>query len=371
MICVSEINQIEQLAEYRRAWASLLDQTAGASFFQSFEWLETYWKHFGAGQKLRTLIVCSAGRPEGILPLVVRRESTRVGRLRVLTYPLDDWSSFYGPIGPDPAATLAAGLEHVRRTERDWDILELRWLGAAGTDTAQTEQAMHDAGFQAYRTVWDRTAVVNLEGTWDAYLAGRSRRWRRNLRHWEKRFARQGKISYVRYRPTGTAHEDADPRWDLYDTCEQIAQRSWQGSSTSGTTLSHDSIRPFLREAHAVAAAAGAVDLNLLLLDGRPLAFVYGYHYRGCTYGLRVGYDAGQSRDGAGNMLLAHVIRDSFQRGDRIYDMGIGSLDWKTRFRTAVVPIFRCSHFHPTVLRAQLLRLKRWSEGRRIAVMPQ
>ena len=56
------------------------------------------------------------------------------------------------------------------------------------------------------------------------------------------------------------------------------------------------------------------------------MAFIYGYHYHGYVYGLRRGYDAERSREGAGNVLLAYTLRDSFARGDRIYDMGVGSL---------------------------------------------
>ena len=174
----------------------------------------------------------------------------------------------------------------------------------------------------------------------------------------------QGNISYVRYRPLGRPHDDGSPRWDLYDVCEEIARRSWQGAATDGTTLSHEAVRSFLRESHEAAAAAGAVDLNLLSIDGVPVAFVYGYQDRGYVYGLRRGYDAERSREGAGTVLLAYTLRDSFARGDRIYDMGVGSLESKRHFQTRLLPILRFSHF-PRRRCTQLLRLKRRWQGRR------
>ena len=163
----------------------------------------------------------------------------------------------------------------------------------------------------------------------------------------------------------GRPHDDGSPRWDLYDACEEIARRSWQGAATDGTTLSHDAVRGFLREAHEAAAAAGAVDLNLLLIDGVPTAFLYNYHYRGYVNGLRRGYDAQRSRDGAGNVLLAYALRDSFARGDATYDLGVGSLGSKRHFQTRVAPILRLSHFPLLPVRAQLLRVKRWWQRRR------
>jgi CelD/BcsL family acetyltransferase involved in cellulose biosynthesis len=361
---VCEFNDLDELTECRSAWSDLLDRTPAASFFHSLDWLEVYWRHFGAGQKLRVLVVSSSGQTIGILPLVVQRERTRVGSVRVLTYPLHDWGSFYGPIGPDPGATLSAGLEHLVQSPRDWDVLELRWIDSSSPDRAQTRRAMQAAGLQAYETVWDRTAVVDLAGTWDDYLASRPAKWRNNFRRQERKAEEQGKVGYLRYRPLGEVQGDADPRWDLYDACEELARRSWQGTSTTGTTLSHESIRDYLREAHAAAARAGAVDLNLMMLDGRPAAFAYNYCWRGRVHGLRAGYDAGLSRRGAGALLLAWAIRDSFQRGDRLYDLGVGYLRGKRHLATRIVPIYRYSHFHAKTLRVQLLRVKRWVQER-------
>ena len=361
---VLEIAEIEQLAEYRSIWHELLEQTPAASFFQSLEWLEIYWRHFGESQKLRAMVVLAGDRAVGIVPMVVRTEGTKVGRIRVLTYPLDAWGSFYGPIGPDPNRALAAALDHVKRTPRDWDLLELRWQGAIGTDPAQVRQVMRDAGFSAYATVWDSTAMVDLAGDWDSYWGSRKTTWLQRYRACERKLSRHGEITHVRYRPAGDANGEGSPRWDLYDACEEIAKRSWQGSSTSGTTLSHSTVREFLREAHAAAAAAGAVDLNLLLLDGEPVAFAYNYISRGCVYGLRRGFDADKSREGAGHVLMARALRDSFARGDRLYDLGIGSLRGKQPFQTHLAPIFRLSHFSLLAPRTQLLRVKRWWQGR-------
>ncbi|MCA9209854.1 MAG: cellulose biosynthesis protein, partial [Planctomycetales bacterium] len=62
-----EINRIEELESYRLTWHHLLAQTRYASFFQTFEWLRIYWRHFGEGQRLRTLIVYRGGEPIGIV----------------------------------------------------------------------------------------------------------------------------------------------------------------------------------------------------------------------------------------------------------------------------------------------------------------
>ena len=370
MFQVWEVNDVAELGRYRSAWESLLAQTTDATFFQSLDWLEVYWEHSGGDQRLRVLVVAEGNEPTGILPLVVRTERTRIGSLRFLTYPLDYWGSFYGPIGPFPDKTLKAGLRYLRRRRRDWDVLELRWLPDDDTDPSRTGAILKSLGLRPCRTLVDQTAVIRLEGTWEDYLAKRTSKWRNNYRRWQRRLQEQGRLDYLRYRPRGAAHGDGDPRWDLYDACIEVAQKSWQGSSRDGTTLSHDSVSSFLKDVHAAAARVGALDLNLLLLDGAPFAFIYNYHYRGHLFGLRVGHDKARARDGAGNLLYARTIEDSFRRGDRLYDLGPGSLDCKRYFQTEIRPIFRCSHFPRLTVRPQLLRLKRCIDAMRQASEP-
>ncbi|MBN1394851.1 MAG: GNAT family N-acetyltransferase [Pirellulales bacterium] len=362
-----EINRIEELAGFGPDWRTLLERTAGGSFFQSLPWLEAYWSHFGSGQRLRVLIELEAGRATGILPLVVRWEKTRLGRFRVLTYPLHGWGSFYGPIGPEPAGVLRAGLEHVSRGRRDWDILDLPWQGAVGAEPLDVRAVMASIGFRPYPTVWDRTAIVDIDGDWDSYWSSRDGAWLRKYRSAERKLNEQGKLTYVRYRPAGGKHGDGSPRWDLYDACEQLARHSWQAAATDGTTLSDEPVRGFLREVHEAAAEAGAVDLNLLMMDDSPVAFIYGYRWRGYVYGLRRGYDARLTRGGAGNVLLGYTLRDSFAQGDRFYDMGVGSLESKRHFHTRLVPIMRYSHFSSPDPRVQMLRLRRWRQSKRAA----
>ncbi|HEX4150565.1 MAG TPA: GNAT family N-acetyltransferase, partial [Pirellulales bacterium] len=326
MVDVLEINDPLELADYRLAWTHLLGLTRGANFFQSLDWLQTYWQHFGAGQRLRVLVVTGSEDTIGILPLVVREERTKLGPVRVLTYPLHDWGTFYGPLGPHPTATLLAGLAHIRRTARDWDVVDLRWVHRHGADAGRTSHAMQSLGMGAYEQRWTEASIVDLRSGWDAYWAGRESRWRNNVRRAEKKLAAHGPIQYLRYRPAGAAGGESDERWDLYDQCESLAMASWQGSSSSGTTLSHDAVRAYLRDAHAAAVHAGGADLNLLLVGGEPAAFAYNYHYRGHVFGLRLGYDSGVAQEGAGHVLMARMLADSADRGDHTFDLGPGSL---------------------------------------------
>ena len=58
------------------------------------------------------------------------------------------------------------------------------------------------------------------------------------------------------------------------------------------------------------------------------------------------------------------IVEDGFRRGDRSYDLGVGSLAIKRPWQTRVAASYRLTYFPVGISRVQLLRLKRWLTGR-------
>lgn len=361
---VIEINNIEELAQYRLLWNSLLPQTPGATFFLTLDWLETYWRHFGHDQKLRVLIVQAAGAPIGILSLCVRTEKYRLNKVRVLTYPLDNWSTWFGPIGPNPSTTMLAAMRHISRTPRDWDMIELRWVGPESSQINASVRAMRITGQFNEREEYQITSLVDLPATWDEFMAGKSHTLRRQFRRTLRETFDAGGGQFIRHRPAAATHGDGDPRFDLYDKCESIAQASWQATVVNGNTLTHDRVRDYFRDTHAVAARLGMLDVNLLEIEGRPAAFLYGYHYQGNVTALRTGYDANLANRGVGSALILKSLEDCIQRGDHCLDFGPGEREHKRRLRTRMEPTYRLTYTPLSSWRSQTVRLSRWAKHR-------
>lgn len=358
---VRELNSLEELLCLEAVWSDLLSQTPEANFFQSLTWLKVYWQHYGTEQELRVLLVEDGGQALGILPLVRRREQTKVGPISYLTYPLDYWGSFYGPISPKPFDTLAAGVDYLRESSVEGEVLELRWVGDDQGQCEHSRQILEMAGYSPICSSLDSTAVITLPTSWDEYLASRTAKWRNNYRRWQRKLGELGEVSYQRFRPEPGSTELG---WDFYDNCLEIAAASWQGASTTGTTLIHEEVATFLRELHAAAAGAGCADINLLLLDEKPIAFAYNYVYQGNVFGLRIGYDSSVPCKGIGNLLYTKTIEDSICRGDWRYDLGPRHLEIKRSLMTDELPVHRLSCYNSLSVRQQLMRLKRVWDNR-------
>ena len=359
MLEVIELNEAADLHGYENDWNRLLSVTPGGNFFQSLDWLQVYWRHFQADQKLRVLIVHDGDEVTGIVPLCERTMETRFGDCRILTYPFDDWGSFYGPVSADPKATLVTALKFIQQPLpfREWDLLDLRYVDTDGFDGGVTEKALDTANLHYIKHQWSQTAYVDLNQSWDDYLAGRTGKARQTYLRAERRIAEEGKVELVRYRPRGVDFGESDPRWDLYEVCEEIARKSWQGDSTTGTTLSHENVAQYFRDTHESAARFGALDLNILYVAGQPAAFNYNYIYQGLVYSLRMGFDPSISNKGLGRLLMGRMLRNSMERGDLICDIGPGSLDAKKYWYTSVENSYRYVHYSPVSGMAKILQL--------------
>lgn len=354
---VIELNEIEGLKAYHADWNRLLAVTPGGNFFQSLDWLQVYWQHFHEKQYLRVLVIRDADEVTGIVPLCIQRLKTKFGFCRILTYPFDDWGSFYGPVSANPEKTLTAALNFIQQSQRDWDLIDLRCVDSNGFDDGATERALEAANLSLKKTSWNQTAYVDLSQNWDEYLAGRSGKARQTYLRSERRVEKEGEIEFLRYRPRGENFGESDPRWDLYEVCEEIARKSWQGDSTTGTTLSHENVSQYFRDTHESAVRFGAADLNLLYVSGQPAAFIYNYVFQGLVFSLRMGFDPSVSNKGLGRLLMGRMLRNSMERGDRIYDIGPGSLDAKKYWYTSVENSYRYVHYSSVSKIAKVLQI--------------
>ncbi len=357
MIDVHEINRPSELDALRPAWRDLLARTPNYSFFQTLEWLETTWRHYPLRQRLRVIVVRRDGAPIGIVPLCVRTERRRLGSLRVLTYPLDDWGTFYGPIGPEPKLVVRAAIGHIAGTPRDWDFIDLRWVDEAAEEFLDIGAALRESGFDFRVRPRMQVRLCRFADGWDAYLKSRSRNWRRKMKHDVDALEKAGEVRLVRHRP---APDEANYERDdeVFDVCARIAEHTWQADDESKSTFCSPRIGGVLRRLHHQAAALGMLDVNLLYVGATAAAFNYNYVAQGRTYGLRCGYDATLELDSCGRVLLYKMLEDSFRRGDVEYNFGPGAQPYKERFGTEMRCAYTFRHYARYSLRSQLMNLR-------------
>lgn len=351
---ICEINDPARLSDLAIAWDRLHRRTPGATFFQTLEWLTITLRHFKREQKLRVLVISEGDEPVGIVPFTVRTEAFRLGPLRVLSFPLDGWGTFYGPIGKEPVGLMQDALEHIRRQPRDFDVIDFRYLCEQADHFPELAQAITHQPLKFFERPRMEVPIVELADSWEEFTKSKSKNWRRGMKREQERARQHGKLRYVRYR-TDIETGRIDPRWDLFEQSRTVAQRSWQSQSPMEAAFCSSRVTSLLRDLHVEAALNGMLDMNLLYLDERPVAFLYNYVCREHVYCLRSGYDASCPAKGLGTILLAECIEDSHNRGDVQINFGPGKQDYKLRFATEIQRAMTVTHYNPWGVHTQML----------------
>jgi hypothetical protein len=360
MISVAEFHTGDQLQSLRLPWTELWLKTKHASFFQSFDWFDSAQKQFAENESMRVFVVSLAGKTIGILPCVLRRSSSRFGTIRRLTNGPVGGAAFSRPIGPNPTATLVACMRHLRQSTRDWDLLDFQQVDVSGIDRGRTRNAMKAVGFRSKMSAVSQSAIVEMNSRWSEYWTTRPKALRMEYGLAEQRLTRLGDVRFVRYRPNRGA---TDPRWDLFSTVIRTNSRSLFPDSQLKRPSLTSAEQKVISETHLAAVKQGAVDLNVLYVNNRPMATAYNYcSTEGELDSVLFGLTPDAPLDAA-TILQGLMLRDSFDRGDKRLHFPAGDQQSSAKWSNVLSDQSRLLHYPPLAMRAQLARFGEWLSG--------
>ena len=323
---IIEVQPIETRVETPRAeeWRELNARARAGNMFLGPEWLEPWWKQFGANREWQTLCVREGGRLIGMLPLFA--EEVRVGGVPVrrLAF-LGD-----GETGCDCMDVLAEpGRErevhqHVMAAlmQLPWDLCDLDGLWRESFTALQLAQAF-PPGRAADGVARDARLryvcpYIPLEGNYTKYLEGLSRR--ENLKRREKWIQKQPGVSIA----CGTG---MDEFFELHR-----ARWAAEGGSDGLTGKEHED---FHREAAQRLAEQNMLRMYTLRVARRPVASVYGVVHRGKFNYYQSGYDPNWASKSVGLVLLARTVEDAFAAGLHEFDFLRGNEGYKGEWARA------------------------------------
>ena len=156
---------------------------------------------------------------------------------------------------------------------------------------------------------------VEIAGSWNDYLAGRSKNLHRTLRRDGEALEAQGPLTFEML--DALAPDEVEPR--LREAFE-VETRSWKSRGGAAVLETPGMFEFYLREARQL-AAWGELRIATLRLAGRPIAFEVGWTAKGVYHSFKVGYDAVYKRFAPGHLLRSRLAEACFASpGVRLID---------------------------------------------------
>ena len=302
------VELVDGLAPLREEWTRLA--AANRNIFATWEWSELWWRHYGGERRLR-VAVCRDGDDEvqAIVPLFEwSRRPLRT--LRLIGHGHGDR---LGPLctadAPETAAwalRLALAAEKHDVFVGDWVAGDREWAKALGA------RVVRRTGYPILHLAYD---------SWTDFMTGRSRRFRKSVRHGRNRLERDHRVTFRSVEPA-TLDSDLDATFRLHRGRFGVHQ----GCLFCGV---HE---PFQREFAAIALDRGWLRLLLLEIDGVPVASEFGFLFQDAYFSYQSGRDPSWNRYSVGFLLEVETMRHALEEGADEYRFLGGDESYKYRY---------------------------------------
>jgi CelD/BcsL family acetyltransferase involved in cellulose biosynthesis len=318
----------EEFQRLGAEWMELFQRAARENAFLSFEWMFTWWRHWGKGRRLAIVTARNThGRLVALAPFYVER-SFRAGLgARRLSFLADTHvGSDHLNILTEPGCEEAAVEEIVRtllRHRSGWDYIELSDAEDAPL-FARLCARLERAGMIACTTAASVCHHIPLPTSFEEYLAGLSTNMRCNFRRHLRAIQREGQTEFV------AVASPAELERYFPDLLRLHRMRSEQRGRESAFLKS--GLPAFHLDAAKALAARGWARLFLLRVSGETVAALYGFSVGKTFQFYQCGMHTGWLRNGVGQLVTGNSIREAIRTGHGDFDFLRGDEPYKSQW---------------------------------------
>jgi CelD/BcsL family acetyltransferase involved in cellulose biosynthesis len=295
-------------------WNRLLMESSRPVPFLTWEWISTWWQHFGADSRLFVIVARDErSRVVGIAPLrLVLRRTFGMVPLRSLEFlgyrgsaVCTDHLDFLAE--PTRRREICSQLfQEVIQRSSEWDTLVLADVAEDSLIPALSPVLKNGVGDSPRSEPQEQCPYVNLPTQWEHLLNSIKAKYRNNIKRRRERLQENFQVAF-----------DSRCTIDRAIPHMEIMERLHGSSRNRKGETGNFCIEPYRDFHRAVAqrmAQSGLLYLARLDCDGSPVAALYGFYLGGRLFGYQTGFDAAWETRGVGAVLQAKVFEDAIER---------------------------------------------------------
>jgi len=311
----------DELATLACSWNSL----AGKVPFRSFEWMESWWRHYRlpGWQTYLLAVVDAEGRIVGIAPWYIAR-SPIAGRVVQFMGSGEACSEYLTVLTrPGHERGVVAALSQWLTTEgaRDWDLMLLTAVLESDPATSALAEDFARRGHVVDQRPGMACWQCDLPATWDEFVRQLSKSRRERVRQLTRKYFDMGRVQ-TRWVSTAAELEQA------FAMFVDMHQRRRQSLGQPGCYAS-PRFAAFHREVSRRLCAEGKLRLLWTELDGRPVGAEYDFMDGRTVYYYSTGVEPDATADNPGWLAMIGSLRRAIDEGCRSFDFLRGDEAYK------------------------------------------
>lgn len=314
------VDRLQSFADALTPWETVLASDPHATFFSTPAWLQTWWKHKGAGREPLFLQVRDGDRVVGFGAFVV--DAVPVGQaVLFLGSGLSDYADVLAVEGADRRSVVFAVLDYLAGGFGQ-ALFDLQEIPETSPSLPFVRQWLSGRQARWAESVQDVCPIVALPTVAEAYHKELKKSFLADVRRGERRLRERGEVLIVDHvRP-----EDGD--WQALK--EQMSDLQSQRMRTKGEIpLWRGPLGDFVKDVLAATDAAGKLRVTGVYLDGRMIAYELCFLHNRTIYAWSRAFDEEHRNTGPGKIALLHLLETGIGQGYRTFDLLRGEEPYK------------------------------------------
>ena len=294
-ISVRSITALAEFQEIKNEWNGVVSASDFPSVHLSHDWVSAWWQNYGQGGGVFCFLLSDS---EGCFGVAVFSGINfplgplRISALRLMGNELSSRSDIL--LLRQPEAGMKAIVAQL--ASRPWLFLDFGRCTSASPALASIRA--NSAMFSVQLREQFDVPLVDLSLSWEAWLANKSRNFRKSIRRAKEKCKDYG---VYRYPQEGKDVER------LIDAVERVAADSWSFAEGS-SIVSKSSEREFICQIMSTASQRNDLIAALLYDSDKPIAFAFGIRQGDVMFGFKTGYRSAYSEQGVGMTVMAVFI---------------------------------------------------------------
>lgn len=370
---ITEVNNLNDFASLKSTWNDLL-QRSSHTVFSTWEWLFTWWKHFGNNRRLIILLATEDNKLIGIAPLMYSVHSMmglRQGKIQFIgtgttsnTFIIEDQGSNNNDLTPSYADfiienghenCLPCFFDYLQNLHEKWTCAELGEIPENQIALSRLNQISNNIK-PVYMCLY-----TPLPSSYEALLRNINRKDRKEMGRYLRRIKKCGfKTELV---DCSKNHSISNGMNELFE----INQKRWSAKGLPGA-FADPRLRSFYLDIADSFSQNGWLGLYCLKFSEKTVSVLYGFKYKNKYYAYKTSMDPEYSRFSVGNLLFLKVMEKCIQEGLLEFDFMWGTDPYKRQFSAS-----EKSAYKAIVLKKQLfgafqhsLYTEYWHQGKRL-----
>lgn len=318
----------DEFLNSKAEWDDALQRSSDNQIFQTWEWLSTWWKHFGDERIFKLITVRDGDRLIAAAPLMnskYKLAGLKLTKMEFVGTPAADYQTFL--LADKNAECVNLMLNYASGKGSGWDCMEFEDV-PEDSETLKALKACSTKKLKFDERSLSICPYITLPARFEDYFQGLGSNWRRNLRRWEKKLKADFKVDFY-------VHKDVDTLDKAMQKFFYLHQIKWQSEKRAGVFA-----KPVFREFHQDVAKSfaekGWLNLSFLSLNDEPVSAIYAFRYRNKMFNYLTGFDPKYGDYHVGHLLFLYSIKKSIEEGLREFDFMRGDESYKQNWNTLI-----------------------------------